>query len=195
MDPPAKKQKTDAEEKEKTPWKHNPQQKLDVCLTCGLEGHSWTDCINRCDKCSAVHAGGICPLLPALYPRARNEEKDDAASRLKKNADDRERLVHQREQEIAVLTTMEQLVLGRKVPALEAVKPRSNSQKGAALRLLEVETWVELDPGWASRTSQEKDVLRKQWNDEALGNLPCAQSSLLFRAMVTRKGGFRTLSQ
>jgi hypothetical protein len=36
---------------------------------------------------------------------------------------------------------------------------------------------------------------RKQWNDEALGTVPCAQSSLLFQAMVARKESFHTLSQ
>jgi hypothetical protein len=196
MEPPENKEKKEKKQKdaEREPWRHDSQQKLDLCLTCGLEGHSWTVCTNRCDKCSNMHTSSICPVLPALYPRSSNYKKEDALGRIQTATDDVERLVHQRERELAVLEVTESLVLARKEPALAAAKPTTNSQKGLALRLLDVGGCVELDPGWTSRSAKEKELLRAQWNAEACGVLPCAEDSLLRQAMIARKASFYTLS-
>lgn len=72
-----------------------------------------------------------------------------------------------------MLTSLEQVVIGRKDRALaKRPPPASSSQRGAALRLLGASGWGELDPDWKSRSLPEQEHLRLQWNAEAVGVLP-----------------------
>lgn len=184
---------TEEEKKEEAskPWVFNPYKKLKICMTCGQEGHDYIGCMNPCDKCKEIHTGGACPVFPELYDVADKSIKSDAVVRLKKEADEAERLVHQREARLKELRMVEGLVYGRKTAALDA-KP-NRCQSGQALQLLGATAWGEVDPEWKSRGGTLQNTLKLQWNAEAAGLCPYAEGSAMRAAVLAKFGKLKTL--